>query len=97
MNEAGTKIGFYWDVADGAQLNAAAGKAYLAVPSVAASNGLSIRFETLTGINQVGTTAAPAALPIKEEAYNLNGQAVGTQVRGSQTIVVKNGRKMIRF
>lgn len=88
LNEEGTKLGFYFGVADGHSLDAKAYKAYLKVPATTlASNVLTFRFDdTVTGIATTNVQQNGAA-------YNLKGQRVTNDASG---VVIKKGKVIVK-
>ena len=89
LNEERTKVGFYFDTADGHSLEAKAYKAYLKVPATTPhSNALTFRFDdTVTSI------AASAEAPFEGASYNLKGQRT---TKASESVIITNGKVVLK-
>ena len=83
----GTTIGFWWGAEDGAAFSVGANKAYLAVPANQAKAGFAFEGGDATSISTIDNGQLTM-----ENAYNLQGQKVGSAYRG---IVIVNGKKFI--
>ena len=84
----GETIGFWWGAEDGAAFSVAANKAYLAVPANQAKDGFA--FGNDGGATSISTIDNGQLT--MENAYNLQGQKVGSEYKG---IVIVNGKKFI--
>ena len=84
----GTTIGFWWGAEDGAAFSVGANKAYLAVPANQAKDGFA--FGNDGGATSISTIDNGQLT--MENAYNLQGQKVGSAYRG---IVIVNGKARI--
>ena len=88
-NEDGTRLGFYFDSADGHSLRTKAYKAYLRVPAaVFMANALTFRFDdTMTAIG-------PTSLEHEaSKTYNLKGQRITNRNGG---VFIQNGRTFVK-
>ena len=84
----GETIGFWWGADDGAAFAVAANKAYLAVPANQAKDGFAFGNDgDATSISTIDNGQLTM-----ENAYNLQGQKVGSKYKG---IVIVNGKKFI--
>ena len=84
----GTTIGFWWGAAEGAAFSVGANKAYLAVPANQAKVGFAFGNDgDATSISTIGNGQLTM-----ENAYNLQGQKVGSEYKG---IVIVNGKKVM--
>ena len=84
----GTTIGFWWGAAEGAAFSVGANKAYLAVPANQAKVGFAFGNDgDATSISTIGNGQLTM-----ENAYNLQGQKVGSAYKG---IVIVNGKARI--
>ena len=86
----GTTIGFWWGAPDGAAFSVGANKAYLAVPAETGSKIQGFTFGNggdATSISTIGNGQLTM-----ENAYNLQGQKVGSEYKG---IVIVNGKARI--
>ena len=84
----GTTIGFWWGAPDGAAFSVGANKAYLAVPVNQAKDGFAFGNDgDATSISTIDNGQLTM-----ENAYNLQGQKVGSEYKG---IVIVNGKKFI--
>ena len=84
----GTTIGFWWGAEDGAAFSVGANKAYLAVPANQAKDGFA--FGNDGGATSISTIDNGQLT--MENAYNLQGQKVGSEYKG---IVIVNRKKFI--
>ena len=97
-NDAGDKLGFYWDQDNGAAFTNAAGKAYLALEKsengTAAVSGYAFE-DMVTAISTAAATDASAAAGFR--AYDMSGRRVqaasAAQLRSGLYIV--NGKKVM--
>ena len=84
----GTTIGFWWGATDGAAFSVGANKAYLAVPANQAKDGFAFGNDgDATSISTIDNGQLTM-----ENAYNLQGQKVGSEYKG---IVIVNGKARI--
>ena len=84
----GTTIGFWWGAPDGAAFSVGANKAYLAVPANQAKDGFAFGNDgDATSISTIDNGQLTM-----ENAYNLQGQKVGSAYKG---IVIVNGKARI--
>ena len=84
----GTQIGFWWGAENGGAFKPGANKAYLAVPVNQAKDGFAFGNDgDATSISTIDNGQLTM-----ENAYNLQGQEVGSEYKG---IVIVNGKKFI--
>ena len=84
----GEQIGFWWGAENGGAFKPGANKAYLAVPANQAKDGFA--FGNDGGATSISTIDNGQLT--MENAYNLQGQKVGSEYKG---IVIVNGKKFI--
>ena len=84
----GTQIGFWWGAEYGGAFKPGANKAYLAVPANQAKDG----FAFGNGGDATSISTIDNGQLTMENAYNLQGQKVGSEYKG---IVIVNGKKFI--
>ena len=99
LDQAGERLGFFWDSADGHSINVAEGKAYLKVPVSAGAAKSLMLDDSVDGIRQVEN----GELKIENSAvYDLSGRKVG-EVSGrhgslplqlQKGIYIVNGKKV---
>ena len=83
----GTQLGFWWGAENGASFALAANKAYLAVPTSSARDGLWID-DDATGVRQIEN----GELRMENSFFNLAGQRVANPTKG---LYIVNGKKVI--
>ena len=83
----GEQIGFWWGAENGGAFKPGVNKAYLAVPAEQAKAGFAFEGGDATSISTIDNGQLTM-----ENAYNLQGQKVGSDYKG---IVIVNGKKFI--